>query len=55
MSTTPDDFRQMTERLAKVRAELRAIEEQFNLTERKKLFNEMLSLERRLQESEAGK
>ena len=55
MTITPDDCRQMTERLAKVRAELRAIEEEFNLTEWKKLFSEMLSLERRLHESEAGK
>jgi hypothetical protein len=55
MTVSPDDLRKLTERLAEVRAKLRAIEEQVDLTEWKTLFNEMVSLERKLRESESAK
>jgi hypothetical protein len=55
LGITPDERRELTQRLTEVRAQLRAVEEQINLAEWKKLYNEMLKLERRLRESEAGK
>jgi len=48
----PDDRLQLINRLAVVRARLRAIEEQIDFSEWKTLFNEMISLQRRIHESE---
>src|SRR6476660_9517711 len=53
MTITPDERRQANERLAEVRAKIRAIEEQIDLPEWKRLYNEMLRLQRRLQQPEA--
>ena len=53
MTITPDERRQANERLAEVRAKIRAIEEQIDLTDWKRLYNEMLRLQRRLQQPEA--
>ncbi len=55
MTVSPDDRQKLVECLAEVHAKLQAIEEQFDLTEWKTLFNEMVSLERKLNESEMTK